>query len=208
MTSLAARIDRYLSKQLGLAVDIEETDEAIVLRGRVDSVQTRLAARRTAAELAGSKRVEDHLVIEPSVLEAPAEPLETVSFERGLEAESGSAEDEQESFPPTDPVITIDAHGRPEVLGGFAETSMTSLEVEPSAEDNLPGDEALADAIRRELREDAATTDLQIHVVVRRGVVHLRGRVPTLQDAENAEEVAARLPEVREVAEELEVAGP
>ena len=70
-----------------------------------------------------------------------------------------------------------------------------------------PGDEAIADAIRRELREDALTTDLTIRVTVRDGVAHLRGSVPSLDDAESAEEVAGRVPGVREVIEELDVAG-
>jgi hypothetical protein len=110
-------------------------------------------------------------------------------------------------FPPTDPVVAPASGGNLEVLGGFTPTSDTSLEVEPSALDNQPGDEALADAVRRELREDALTTDLAINVIVRRGVVRLRGTVPTLEDAEHAGEVAGRLPGVAEVVEELEVPG-
>ena len=68
------------------------------------------------------------------------------------------------------------------------------------------GDEAIADAVRRELREDAATTDLQIRVAVRNGVVHLHGTVPGLEDADAAEEVASRVTGVREVVEGLDVA--
>jgi osmotically-inducible protein OsmY len=117
-----------------------------------------------------------------------------------------SPEGEADFFPPTDPVITVADRWDAEVVGGFAPTSMDSVDVEPSALDNQPGDEALADAVRRELREDALTTDLQVRVLLRRGVVHLRGRVPTLDDAESAEEVAGRVPGIREVVEELEVA--
>ena len=106
--------------------------------------------------------------------------------------------------PPSDPVVTTNARGEAVVLGGFGTDA--DVEVEPSAEDARPGDEALADAIRQELREDAATTDLQIVVAVRRGVAHLRGRVPGPEDAENAEAVAARVPGVQEVVEELDVA--
>jgi osmotically-inducible protein OsmY len=108
--------------------------------------------------------------------------------------------------PPSDPVMAIGAHGDAEVLGGFAQDALEDISVEPSAEDRHPGDEALADAIRRELREDGATTDLQIVVAVRRGVAHLRGLVAGPEDAEAAEEVAARVPGVVEVREELEVA--
>jgi osmotically-inducible protein OsmY len=109
--------------------------------------------------------------------------------------------------PPFDPVLTTDAHGAARVLGGFELESDEEAPVEPSAMDRAPGDEALADAIRRELAEDAATTDLDIYVAVRRGVAHLRGRVADLDDADNAEAVAARVPGVRDVIEELEVSG-
>jgi BON domain len=117
--------------------------------------------------------------------------------------ESGSGA--EPIFPPTDPVIAVDQHGRPHVLGGFSSDSMASLEVEASAEDTSPGDEALADAVRRELSEDAATTGLAIAVFVRRGVVHLRGGVSDLEDADSAAAVAARLPGVRHVVEELDL---
>ncbi|MBV9174519.1 MAG: BON domain-containing protein [Chloroflexi bacterium] len=108
--------------------------------------------------------------------------------------------------PADDPVVTTDARGQTQVLGGFGKDSDEEVDVEPSASDNRPGDEALADAIRQELREDAATTDLSIVVAVRNGVAHLRGRVEDMDDADNAEAVAARVPGVVEVIEELEVA--
>jgi len=122
---------------------------------------------------------------------------------------SGEEEDEVESgdavySPPDDPVLTTDPHGQPRVLGGFGEED--EITVERSALDGQRGDEAIADAIRQELNEDAATADLVIMVAVRNGIAHLRGKVADLEDAENAEAVAARVPGVREVVEELEVA--
>jgi osmotically-inducible protein OsmY len=103
--------------------------------------------------------------------------------------------------------MTTDDRGNAQPLGGFAAPSMDDLEVAPSALDDQPGDAALAAAVRRELREDALTTDLAIRVVARGGVIYLRGAVPSLDDAENAEEVAGRVPGVREVIEELETPG-
>ena len=126
-------------------------------------------------------------------------------------AESSNEEDlaaEGETYtPPVDPVLTTNAHGDAVVLGGFGENTDEDEQVETSASDGRPGDEALADAIRRELAEDASTTDLNIVVAVRNGVAHLRGRVSDLDDADNAEAVAARVPGVRDVVEELEIAG-
>lgn len=103
--------------------------------------------------------------------------------------------------PPVDPVGT-----NTEIIGGFQSDSMEHMEVERSALDNEYGDEAIADAIIRELREDSATTALDIEVEVRERVAFLRGRVPMLDDAENAEAVASHVPGVDEVREELEVA--
>ncbi len=101
--------------------------------------------------------------------------------------------------PPTDPVGTSR-----EVIGGLQLSSMDSIEVARSSDGTL-GDEAIADAIRRELREDSATTALEVDVDVYRGIARLRGLVQDLDDAENAEEVAARVPGVIEVREELDV---
>jgi osmotically-inducible protein OsmY len=108
--------------------------------------------------------------------------------------------------PPTDPVISLDEWGNPRVLGGFSPTS-EDVEVGRSALDGAPGDEALRDAILTELHEEAATTAFDISVHVRNGIAYLRGRVADLDDAEAVEEVAHRVPGVKDVLEDLEVAG-
>jgi osmotically-inducible protein OsmY len=82
---------------------------------------------------------------------------------------------------------------------------MDSVRVPRSALDGTPGDEAIADTIRRELREDAATTDFDIEVSVNRGVVRIRGTVPTLDDAESVEEIAFRVEGVVDVYDELKI---
>lgn len=109
-------------------------------------------------------------------------------------------------FPPTDPVVGTNDDGEPMVIGGFEATSDDEVAVDRSSDGRL-GDEAIAAAVRRELREDAATSDLRIRVHVEQGVVYLRGLVPSLDDAEDAEDVASRVPGVDEVVEELEVEG-
>lgn len=125
----------------------------------------------------------------------------------GAAGPSGTTDDEDISegeevyVPPTDPVVTREG----EFLGGFQLSSDDSVAVETSTLGDRLGDGAIAAAIRQELREDAATTDLQIHVSVERGVAELRGSVNSLDDAENAEAVANRVPGVVEVKENLEV---
>lgn len=110
--------------------------------------------------------------------------------------------------PPTNPVIRPapeSAEGY-EVIEGLAATPVDAGgEGAGSSSDGERGDEQIAEDVRRELRGDSLTTDLEIHVFVRRGVAFLRGSVATLEDAEAAEEVAARVPGVVEVREELRV---
>jgi hypothetical protein len=115
------------------------------------------------------------------------------------------ADGDEVYVPPTDPVVTTGARGETEVLGGFSETAAESIMPAHSASDGQIGDEAIADAVRAAMQHDSATTDLAIRVVVRRGVVHLRGSVPDLDDAENAEAVARRVEGIVDVVEELEV---
>ena len=123
-----------------------------------------------------------------------------------LDAGGVDLDEEQDTAysPPIDPVITTDQHGNARVLGGFSSSSMESIEVERSSDGTL-GDEAIAEAILRELREDATTTALRVDVQVREGVVRLRGSVADVIDSQNAEEVAARVPGVVEVVDELKL---
>jgi osmotically-inducible protein OsmY len=127
-----------------------------------------------------------------------------------------AAEEAEPYFPPTDPVVRPSEDGQDlEVTGGFQDTSMDELADEPGLdrpEDAPPGaaatardDETIREDVLRELREDAATADLDLPVEVYRGVVVLRGNVPSLDDAINAEEVAGRVPGVLEVQDEMTI---
>jgi hypothetical protein len=123
-----------------------------------------------------------------------------------------SAEEGVPYFPPTDPVVhTQDALGDDddegvEIVGGFAETAMDEDDdpatVFPSIDDDL------AEAVMRELRQDAATADLatRIRVSARGGIVLLTGQVETIEDSDEVAGVAERVDGVAEVREELEVA--
>src|SRR5438093_617312 len=79
---------------------------------------------------------------------------------------SGTGESGEPFIPPMDPALELDPRGKPRILGGFGLSSLDDVAVEESASDQGLGDEALADAVRRELREDATTTALNIDVEV------------------------------------------
>ncbi len=115
-------------------------------------------------------------------------------------------------FPPTDPPTgRADDNDAFTVLSGFADSSTDTIGAdadEPEDDTNrLVTDDELADIVRRELREDAVTTDLDIRVSAVGGTVILRGEVDTLEDAENAEAIANEVPAVVEVREELTILG-
>jgi osmotically-inducible protein OsmY len=227
---LTAQIERAILRETGLFVIVEEDGGVSHLTGLVDSPEARQAAEDIALQFLAKERLQNDLELE-EVVPFDTESEDTLpttmlgdeeiepDFSSGgvltdpisASGPSSSSSDDPVSegnlvyFPPTDPVIRTDSDGQPEVLGGFSPTSDDSVEVERSALDGRPGDEALAEAILRELREDAATTSLEIEVVVREGIAHLYGRVPDLDDAQNAEEVARRVPGLVDVEDAIEV---
>ena len=144
--------------------------------------------------------------LDPSLTAQPLETNDIDAMDSGTEDDLDAAEPDTTYFAPTDPVVRIGKHQTLEVAGGFEATSDDAIEVDRSAEDNQPGDEALADAIQRELQEDAATIDLNIQVEVDQGIAYLYGKVSDLEDAENAEDVAGRVPGIIEVVDDLDIA--
>jgi hypothetical protein len=127
-------------------------------------------------------------------------------------------EEAEPYFPPTDPVVRPSTDEEElEVVGGFEGTSMDELvtdpDLEPSASEEageLYGYGPRADGdiqqdVTRELREDAYTSTMPLEVEVVNGVVYLRGRLQSIEDAEYAEDVAARVPGVVEVRDLTEV---
>ncbi len=236
MSALSNRIERAMSEVAGLAIAVEEDNGRLVLTGIVSTESEHQVALDVARDLAQGRDVDDGIEVEGAMparigranvsetevgmfegatpdLESD-EAISAVDFtDQKTVVDSHAASGPSEMYddvvseggavyiPPTDPVGT-----NTEVIGGFQSDSMESVEVERSALDGRYGDEALAEAIRRELREDAATTALDIQVDVEERVALLRGRVPMLDDAENAEEVASRVPGLVEVREQLEVA--
>ncbi|MEX2373591.1 MAG: BON domain-containing protein [Dehalococcoidia bacterium] len=160
--------------------------------------------RGATPDLTDDEAIEAGDYTEQDTLDAPgdAQPASRSGDGRPLSDQiAPDAEDGEAYVPPTDPVGTDT-----EVIGGYARSSMDSVEVERSSDGRI-GDGALRDAVIRELREDAATTGLTLDIEVIRGVVYLRGTVADILDVENAEEVAARLEGVESVVEALDVAG-
>lgn len=206
----------------GIYVAVEQRDGALVLSGEVDTAEMRDAALDLAQAVAEPRGVDiedamEVLEIQPDVVsDARGEVAGSDVFPGDAETitdvgtvDPGQAMDEAVPyFPPTDPVIgeQLFEQDEVEVIGGFQTTSMQGDDDE-DAQRSVHGDEQISDDVRRELREDAATTDLVIRVETRNGTVVLLGEVQTLEDAENAEAVAGGVPGVVEVREELTIRG-
>lgn len=225
MSAATEAIARAIEETAGLILAVQKDEAGIVVSGIVDNEAERDAALDIARSMSDGAEVTDAIEVlgdlPDDIEEGLAEITGDISDDtiepgdftdqnilRSAEEAAGpstSFEDDEVSdgatayVPPIDPVGT-----QTEVIGGTQLSSMDSIEVERSSDGQL-GDEAIRDAVLRELREDSATTHLSLDVAVVRGVVRLGGRVADLADAESAEEVAARVPGVIEVEERLDV---
>src|SRR5262249_34561230 len=125
--------------------------------------------------------------------------------EEDLEDQSELAMDSAETgspwVAPTDPPILPGGRDNAEVAGSLGGLDDDDDDVLQHA---LTDDE-ISMRGRRLLRSDAATSMLRIAVSTEDGVVTLHGVVQTLEDTDNAAEVASRVPGVVEVIDELEV---
>lgn len=233
-SDLAQEVERRLQEDAELFIAVSEDEGRLILTGLLSTEREREVALDVVGDVAPGIEVEDNLEIDgvlPAGLDSPARPAsaielpQTEASERTLEpgdftdqetirsggeaAGPSSALEEDEAgsgaevfVPAIDPVSTDR-----EVIGGLQESSMEDIDVAPSALDDVLGDEAIREAILRELREDSQTRDLELDVEVEQGRVLLRGHVLLIEDVDSAEEVASRVPGVVEIEEELEVDG-
>lgn len=186
-------------------------DGHVVLEGVVSSDESAYQLEAAARSVEGVRSVANDLLVEgfAATIDNVAEGVDlTPDFtaDVGTGDAMEAVSEAEPFFPATDPVVKADrSTDGIEILGGFAETS------EGAATAHLPGrprgDDELREAVASALHADAATTDLNVEVVVEDGVVTLRGVVPTLEDTDLAESVAAGVPGVEEVREELQVEG-
>jgi hypothetical protein len=111
-----------------------------------------------------------------------------------------SAVDEGSVFdPPSEPPIVPGGDDGAEVPEDLEDDDVDQTSRGPITDDEITA------RVRRLLRADAATSMLRIHVSTEDGVVTLRGTVQTLDDTDNAAEVASRVDGVLDVLDELEV---
>ncbi len=194
------------------SVSCRVEDGNVILEGTVLSDEHAYQLEDRVRAIPGVRSVQNLLMVQGfgAVIRNEIEGIDlTPDFtaEAGTDDSLEATSEAQPYIPPTDPVITTSGRtaDNVEILNGFAE-SADQNDVRESG--TAPrGDEDLQAAVMEALRLNASTSDLDIQVIAREGVVTLRGPVPSLDDAESAEGVAASVPGVDEVVEELRVEG-
>jgi hypothetical protein len=110
-----------------------------------------------------------------------------------------SAGDLDELEIPIDPPIVPGGRDNARIPAAEGADDDTSARSRPITDDEISA------RVHRLLRSDSATSMLRIHVSTEDGVVTLTGSVETLDDTDNAAEVAFRVKGVVDVVDELEV---
>jgi osmotically-inducible protein OsmY len=204
---LAEELARELSGGLGVENDLVVERRLPEDRIEVDSPDLG-EAELFAEDNSGEDLNDEGNPLEPDFTSQPLETNDLAVVDQGdFENEPPEDDPDPSYFAPTDPVIGpgSDGNGNVVIEGGWEPTALEAIQVDRSAEDNVPGDEALADAVRDALARDASTEALTLHVSVNAGVARIHGRVPDLEDAENAESVASEVPGVRDVIDDTTV---
>jgi hypothetical protein len=131
-------------------------------------------------------------------------PNETVDEDYAPELEMTAAGDDLELEAPNDPPVVPGGRDNAR-LPGAPRDGDEDEDDSYETRHGPPTDSEITARVVRLLRSDAATSMLRIHVATESGVVTLTGEVQTLDDTDNAAEVASRVPGVVDVVEELDV---
>ena len=221
---VAVSVENRVARLIGPVDSIRLHEAALDLAGSVDGV-------RDIEDEISYEVISPDMVTEPNDDDEQFGYADRQSLQDDISDEDGDfsgspgtvnqievIEDGATYFPPVDPVVEpVRGPRELEVVGGFQEEATDDTE-EESAEafdESVPlgegtrliqrDDDDILDDVNRELREDSETTTLKLHVSVRRGVVTIRGEVQSIDDAENAESVASRVPGVVEVVDRTEI---
>lgn len=187
-------------------------DGELTLEGVVSSDEISIQLEGAARQIPGIRSVRNALLVEGFSAEVD-NVVEGVDLTPDMNAEAGAADimeataEADPYFPPTDPVVKPDrSTDGVQMVGGFAQTA--DPDAATAGLPGLPrGDDEIRTAVLDALKADAYTTDMSVEVEVEDGIVFLRGTVQSLEDVDLIESVAANVPMVEEVREELQVEG-
>lgn len=112
-----------------------------------------------------------------------------------------SVRDAEPYMAPIDPPVLPGGRENIHTATGFG----VDVEEENFAEPLPRGDEDIHDLALLTLRQDSLTSRYPLEVAVRDGVVHLRGQVPSVEDAEHAQWILGELAGVVDVVDDTTV---
>jgi len=228
-SELRTRVEQALADFALYPIDISVDDGVIYLNGTVESGLEKQKVERAVERVKGVRKVVNNLAIGevvPVRLNTEGQPMEDADFqeldefepevEPDLEDNIGTTDvmettsEGEPFFPPTDPVVlptSREEHGI-RVTGGFAPTADDNLTPEAPPEHMPPvyySDDEIEEAVLEALRRNASTASLVLRVGVRNGIAYVRGKVQSMEDVDQVEQVIAEVPGVLEVREELEI---
>ncbi len=192
-------------RSAGLTLTVTVEDARLRLEGIVTSEEERQAALDLAAWVPGIEETVDDMELRELDIDSPDVLFQSIST---IEEPEGVTDDPMIAaseglayFPPTDPPVRMsDDSDDLEVASGFMATALDDDEAEDDEAVAGPvGSEELIERVRRNLREDAGTSQLDLYVSALYGTVVLTGFVSDNLDSELAVAVAAETPGVEEV---------
>ena len=203
-------VEHLRSAGLTLTVSVERGE--LRLEGIVTSEEERQAALDLAAWVPGIDQIIDDMELRELDIESPDVLFQSIST---IEEPEGVTDDPMLAaseglayFPPTDPPTRM-SHDSDEleIASGFMSTALDDDELEGDL-DEVVGNEELVERIRRNLREDARTSELDLYVSALYGTVVLTGFVHDNLDSDSAVAVAEETPGVEEVIDRTVLGSP
>ncbi len=192
-------------RSAGLALIVTVEDGQLRLEGIVTSEEERQAALDLAAWVPGIAETIDDMELREFDIESPDvlfQSISTIEEDEGITDDPMIAASEGLAyFPPTDPPVRMsDDSDELEMASGFMSTALDDDEVEDNeVMEELVGSEELIERVRRNLREGAGTSELNLYVSGLYGTIVLTGFVHDNLDSELAVAVASETPGVEDV---------
>jgi hypothetical protein len=211
---IRANVGEALAPVLGEPIVYNVEDGTVTLQGVVATEDERQLAQRLVEEVPGVKHVVNELRVEflelwedvPHSLAVDVTDLDEFP-EAGTEDPLRAVEEAEPYTPPVDPVVrpVPREEGDIEIVGGFAPSALDVPFGTPDEPSPPEADALICEEVERLLHLDASTAYLYVTAQCHSGVVTLRGKVPTLEDAESAQWLASQVPGVVAVRDALEV---
>ncbi|CAN5559172.1 hypothetical protein BH23CHL2_BH23CHL2_24480 [soil metagenome] len=190
-------------RSAGLTLTVTVQDSRLHLEGIVTSEEEREAALDLAGWVPGIEDVVDDMELREFDIDSPDvlfQSISTIEEDEGITDDPMIAASEGLAyFPPTDPPVRMrEGSDELEIASGFMSTALDDDEIEAETNETV-GTEELIERVRRNLQEDARTSQLNLYVSALYGTVVLTGFVHDNLDSESAVIVAAETPGVEDV---------